>query len=162
MVTMKVKLQLGAIIVLIGFVFSLILSQNATPDMPPFFILKRLQEQVFLKTKTTPQSKVEYMSSILESRLSEIQNQVKNQSYNYILPSASRYSTLAGQITDLVVSNNLTKQAAETREQFLNHQKILDVIYVMYPKNTDNWEWKYIKDDYNYLTLYLDKLTKVQ
>lgn len=159
---MKAKIQLGAMIILVVLVVSLILSQNANPDMPPFFFLKRLQEKVFLKTKSTPQDKVEYMSGLLESRLSELQNQVNNKSYDYILSSALRYSTLAGQITDLIVANNLTDQVAETKNQFLSHKKALDTVYIIYPKNTDNVEWKYIQDDYNYLGLYLNKLAKVK
>lgn len=158
----KIRIQLGLIIVLAVIVLSLLLSLNATPDMLPFFALKRIQENVFLKTKSTPRDKVDYMSSILESRLQELKNQVENRSYGYILPSASRYSTLAGQITDLIVDNNLADQVEDIRNQFLLHRKILDEIYVIYPKNTDNVEYKYIQDDYNYLKLYLDKLEKVK
>ena len=44
-------------------------------------------------------------------------------------------------------------------QKFNNHQEVLQKIYVIYPKNTDNWEWKYIQDDINYLKLYLDKLS---
>lgn len=158
---MKTKIQLGTITILVVLAISLILSQSASPDTPPFFLLKRLQEKVFLKTKSTPQDQVDYMSSLLEVRLKELQNQVNNKSYGYILPSALRYSALAGQITDLIVANNLTDKVEETKNQFLSHKKVLDVIYVIYPKNTDNEEYKYIQDDYNYLGLYLDKLAKV-
>lgn len=159
---MKTKIQLGAIIILVVLVISLILSRSASPDTPPLFLLKRLQEKVFLKTKSTPQDQVDYMSSLLKVRLSELQNQVNNKSYGYILPSALRYSTLAGQITDLIVANNLINKVTEAKNQFLNHQKVLDNIYNIYPKNTDNEEYKYIQDDYNYLGLYLDKLAKVK
>lgn len=158
---MKVKIQLGAIIILIVLVISLILSQNANPDAPLLFLLKRIQEKAFLKIKSTPEDRVNYMGYLLELRLSELQGQVNNKSYGYILPSALRYAALAGQITDLIVANNLTDKAKETKNQFLNHQKALDAVYVIYPKNTENVEYKYIQDDYNYLGLYLDKLAKV-
>ncbi len=157
----KTRIQLALIIILSVFVISLLLSQTAGPDAPLLFGLKRIQEKAFLSMKSSPADKVDYMSSLLESRLSELQNQVNNQSYGYILPSASRYSAIAGQITDLVIDNNLTEKAESLKKQFLSHQKILDAIYVKYPKNTDNMEYKYIQDDYNYLGLYLDKLAKV-
>lgn len=154
----KAKIQLGAIIILSLLVISLLLSQRANPDADLMFTLKRVQEKAFLKTKTSPEAQVDYMSNMLESRLQELVNEVNSKNYGYVLPSASRYSTLAGQITDLIVGNNLTNKVEATRRQFLEHQKILDNLYVIYPKNTENVEYKYIQDDFNYLGLYLDKL----
>lgn len=156
--TSKIKIQLGLIAFLAIVALSLILSQTATPDFPPLFALKRVQEKAFFKLKSNPQDKLDYMRSLLDKRLGELDSQVKRQSYGYILPSASRYSTLAGQITEIILANNLQDQADLVKNQFTNHQKTLQQIYEIYPKNTDNWEWKYIQDDYNYLKLYLDKL----
>lgn len=159
---MKARIQLGLIIILVIFAISLLFSQKANPDIPPFFNLKRVQEKIFLKFNSAPQARVNLMSNMLNSRLEELQNVFKNKSYGYILPSASRYSTLAGQITDLVLANNLTVNAEVIKNQFLSHQKILDMLYIAYPKNTDNEEYKYIQDDFNYLGLYLDKLSKIK
>lgn len=156
------RAQLISIILLVVISASLLLSVNANPDMPPLFALKRVQEKVFLKFKSNPIDKVDFMSNLLDSRLSELQNVFDHKSYDYILPAASRYSTLAGQITDLVVANNLTGKVDGLKNQFLSHQKIIDAIYVAYPKNTENVEYKYIADDVNYLKLYLDKLEKVR
>lgn len=156
------RIQLGAMAILLFLAISLLLSQQANPDSGPFFQLKRAQEKVFLKTRLSTNSKVDYMSSLLESRLMEVSNVVNNESYTYLLPASLRYSTLAGQVTDLIVANNLTGKVEGIKNQFLSHQKILDALYVAYPKNTDNLEYKYIQDDYNYLKLYLDKLEKVK
>lgn len=158
----KIKIQLGLIALLIIAALSLILSQTANPDFPLLFALKRVQEKAFLSLKSNPQEKVDYMRSLLNTRLEELNSQVKRESYGYILPSASRYSTLAGEITDSIIGGGLEDQAASTIDQFTSHKKILNDIYVIYPKNTDNWEWKYIQDDYNYLSLYLDKLSKLK
>ena len=142
---------------------SLLLSLKANPDMPPFFALKRAQEKAFLRLKSNAESQVDYMSSLLNSRLEELQNVVNHKNYDYVLRSSLRYSTLAGQITDLIVANNLTDKVEGIKKQFLNHQKLLDELYVAYPKNIpDNVEWKYIQDDFNYLGLYLDQLEKVK
>lgn len=145
------------------FSISLLLSRYASPDIPPLFALKRIQEKVFLKLQSSPENQVKYMSSLLNIRLEELQNIVKNKSYDYVLKSSLRYSTLAGQITDLIIANNLTNQAGAIKEQFLSHRGFLDTLYVIYPKNIpDNVEWKYIQDDFNYLGLYLDKLSKIK
>lgn len=159
---MKARIQLGLIIILVLLAGSLLLSQSASPDSQLLFGLKRLQEKAFFKLKSTPGDKVDYMSNLLNVRLQELQSQVINKSYKYILPSATRYSALAGQITDLIIANNLTDKVGVIQAQFLTHQKILNDIYVIYPKNTENEEYKYIQDDFNYLNLYLDKLAQVK
>lgn len=156
--TLASKIKLGLIIILGLFGLSLLFSQKANPDAPLLFGLKRVQENEFLKLKSDPVSRVDYMSSLLDFRLQELKNIVNNQSYDYVLPAASRYSTLMGQITDLVVASNLKDKVDPLKAKFINHQAILDEIYFLYPKNTDNIEWKYIQDDINYLKIYLDKL----
>ncbi|MDD5147489.1 MAG: DUF5667 domain-containing protein [Candidatus Daviesbacteria bacterium] len=159
----KFRIQLGLIILLGIFVLSLLLSMGASPDMPPFFALKRVQENLFLKFKSNPGERVDYMSNLLNSRLEELQNVVKNKNYDYVLKASLRYSTLVGRITELIEANNLTDKVEAIKSQFLEHQKILDTLYVAYPKNIpDNVEWKYIQDDFNYLKLYLDQLKKVK
>ncbi len=159
----KYKIQLGLMVILAVIALSLLLSLNASPDMPPFFALKRVQEKVFLKLKSSAGGRIDYMSSLLDSRLAELQSVVKNKNYDYVLKASLRYSTLAGQITELVVGSNLSDKAEGIKTQFLNHQKLVDELYVAYPKNIrDNVEWKYIQDDFNYLRLYLDKLEKVK
>ena len=161
--SLQTKIQLGLIVVLIIFALSLILSQNANPSVPPLFALKRIQEKVYLKLKSNPEERLDYMIYLLNTRLDEMRVLVNLQSYNYILPTSLRYSTLAGQITDLIIANNLTDKVAFIKQTFMDHQKIVNDLYVIYPKNIpDNEEWKYIQDDYNYLKLYLDKLSNIK
>ncbi len=154
----KTKVKLGSIILLAVMALSLILSQSASQDSL-FWSLKRVQEKAYLRLKTNPKERLDYMSFLLNRRLEELDSQVRRQSYGYILPSASRYSSLAGQITDLIISNNMQDKVSAIQEQFNNHLKVLQDIYVIYPKNTDNEEYKYIEDDVNYLKIYLDKLS---
>lgn len=158
----KARIQIGLVIFLAVVTISLFLSLNANPDMPPFFALKRVQENVFFKFKSTPAQKVDYMSNLLQTRLEELQNIVKNKSYNHILNASLRYSTLAGRITEEIIANNLTDKKEAVKNMFTAHQKLLDDLYVAYPKNTDNLEYKYIQDDFNYLGLYLDKLSQAK
>lgn len=156
--TTKIKIQLTLVAVLILIAASLILSQTATPDFAPLFSLKRIQEKAFLSLKSNPQERLNYMRSLLDTRMDELDKQVRRQSYSQILSSASRYSTLAGEITDFVIKNNMEDQVLPVMEQFINHKKVLREIYIIYPKNTDNVEYKYIEDDINYLDIYIDKL----
>lgn len=161
--TTKIKLQLGAILVLAVFALSLILSQTASPDFPPLWGLKRIQEKVFLNFKSSPEQRIQYLSFLLDKRLDELSKVVKNKNYDHVLNASLRYSTTAGQITELIIANNLKESLDSTKQQFLTHQKALDDVYVLYPKNIpDNEEWKYIQDDINYLEIYLDKLSEVK
>lgn len=160
---MKYRIQLGLIIGLIIIVISLILSQNANPDLGPFWSLKRAQEKIYLNFRNSPQDKIDYMSGLLNVRLNEMNHLVNSKSYGYVLSASSRYSTLAGQITDLIIANNLKDRVPAITAQFIEHQAVLYDIYVIYPKNIpDNEDWKFIQDDINYLKIYLDKLSEVK
>lgn len=157
----KIKIQLGVIFVLAVLALSLILSQSASPDSVLFWGLKRVQEKVYLDLKSNPQEKIDYMSFLLDRRLEELESQVERQSYGQILPSASRYSSLAGEITEMIVVQNMTDKVEFITNQFKQHQPVLYDIYVLYPKNTDNVEYKYIEDDINYLKIYSDQLSNL-
>lgn len=158
----KTKIQLISIILLSILALSLLISQSANPAMSLFFNMKRVQEKAYMKFKTTPEARLDYMSVLLDNRLGELESLVKNKNYTFLLTSSLRYSTLAGQMTELVVSNNLKDKAVGTKAQFNNHKKILNDLYIAYPKNTDNLEYKYLEDDMNYLDLYLEKLNQVK
>lgn len=157
----KARISLAAILMLAIFALSLIVSQSITPDNKLLFGLKRIQEKVYLKLTGTD-NRLEYMRSLLDKRLIELDKMVKAESYCCILNAATRYSSLAGQITEIIESANMKDKAFSTIEQFQAHKKILQETYRIYPKNTDNFEYKYIEDDINYLDLYLDKLTKIK
>ncbi len=151
-------IKLGLIIILVIFTISLLASQNASPNFPPLFGLKRVQEKSFLSLQTSSEDKLDYMLGLQSNRLSELSTVVKNQNYEYVLGAASRYSSLAGEITDIVLTSHNDKKA-EVKKIFENHQKTLKELYQIYPKNTDNLEYKYIEDDINYLKIYMDKLS---
>ena len=133
----------------------------ADPSIAPLFALKRIQEKVFMKMKTTPTDRLEYMSLMLDSRLNELNSIVRGKNYDHVLYSSLRYSTLAGQMSEEVLTNNLNLRVDAVRKQFSDHLVILNDIYVFYPKNTSNLEYKYIEDDINYLKIYLDKLSAI-
>lgn len=159
----RTQVQLGVIAILIAFALSLILSQKASPNIPPLFTLKRVQEKIFLKLKSNPEKRLDYMLFLLDNRLEELGAVVRAKHYDYVLSSASRYSTLAGQITDFILANNLKDNVQNTKHTFEDHYKILVDLYVFYPKSDlENHEWKYIQDDYNYLKIYLNKLSSVK
>ena len=157
---MKARVQFGIIIILLVLSSSLILAQNANPDNP-LFSLKRAQESVFLTLKGNPRDKVDYMTHLLDVRLKEFESLTKAGGDHDMWSSSLRYSTFAGQITDLVIANNLSEMTGPIKKQFETQKTKLNELYVAFPKNTDNGEWKYILDAINYLNFNLDKLNKI-
>lgn len=156
------RIKLAAILISAIAALSLIFSQSATPDNKLLFGLKRVQENLYLDLKTNNEEKLDYMIYLLDRRLVELDRMVRNESYCCILNAALRYSTLAGQITENLETNNLKDKISSVIEQFKNHKKVLQETYIIYPKNMDNFEYKYIEDDINYLDIYIDKLNKLQ
>lgn len=159
---MNNRRKLYLIGILAVFAISLVLSQKADPSSAPFFYLKRAQEKAFLKLKASPKDKLEYMSFLLDNRLQELSGPIRAGNHNFVLPSSLRYSTLAGQITDLIIANNLKDEVDAIKTKFMDHKKALYDLYVLYPKNTEDTEYKYIEDDINYLKLYINKLSQIR
>ena len=154
------KIKLGIIAALAVLALSLIFSQKASPDSP-LFGLKRLQEKAFMKLKGSPIDRLNYMSTLLDYRLLELQAIINNKSFSYMWTTSLRYSTLVGQMTDLILTNNVGDKKDGIKKQFSEHKKVLNNLYVVYPKNTENIEYKYIEDDINYLKIYLEKLSNL-
>ncbi len=117
---MQYRIKFGLIIILLVLLVSLLASRNANPDSP-FFALKRVQEKVFLISKISPKQKIEYLSLLLDNRLQELSEPVRAGNHKFVLLSAQRYSATAGQITDLIISNNLKEYVEPMKTKFSNH-----------------------------------------
>lgn len=155
---MITKVKMGFIVILFILAVALFLSNNATPDYGVIYKLKRLQENVFLKIRTSPVKKVDYESLILDSRLSELKYLVENQKIGYLLTSSLRYSATAGKLTDIVKQNYVFDKIPMIQAKFEEHQEIIEDLVALCQEN-DNTECKYIQDDANYLKIYSDNLS---
>jgi|SRR3989344_7869276 len=147
------KLKQGLLIVLGSSIILLLLSPQANPDFPELYKVKRLQEKIFFTIQLSPSRKADYYLTLLSIRSQEIENLVKNRSYGYILSSSLRYSATAGMLTELIKQNNLSEHIAPTLKTFKTHQKLFESLVSGYPTE-ENESWKFIQDDFNYLTIY--------
>ena len=85
---------------LIIFIFSLLVimslvvlaSRSANPNNKPLYNVKRLYEKTQLSLKSTPVARLNYLYSLLDKRLAELNFIVENGESLYVLPTASRYS----------------------------------------------------------------------
>ncbi len=145
---------------LIIIIASLFLSSYSDPTIPYLFSLKRSQEKVFQKLQLSDEQKLNFNQNLLNARLLELQSIVNTKSYPLILQASLRYSTTAGDITNLIINSGFKDKISLMQVVFSNHQKVFQQLIDNYPKDY-NVEWKYLQDDFNYLKIYKDQLSKI-
>ncbi len=150
------RLKLGLIILLVILNVILLNLNKITPDTRFLYSFKRLNEKIYLSLKPSPGQRLDYLFILLEERRNELAYVVEKGNSHYVLKSAQRYSTTAGEITELILNNNLYDQAKVAQERFRTHLPLIAELITKYPKNDD--EIKFVKDDVNYLNIYLEKL----
>jgi hypothetical protein len=95
----------------------------------------------------------------LDERLSELVFIVEKGNSPYVLTTSLRYSTTAGQITELIMQNNLRDEARNAKKNFEKQLLVIKTLPQKYPK--DDQEIKYVIDDANYLEIYIGKLSSL-
>lgn len=132
----------------------------SNPGNEQLYKVKRFEEKLFLAAHFTPQQKADYYSLLLDRRLEELVLVADSKDSSHVWQTASRYSSTAGEATDLIVGNNLEDKAGALQEQFRSHQPKLQELLQRYPRVKDG-DWKFIEDDVNYLDLYIIRLSAV-
>ena len=139
----------------------LVTSRNTTPLSPTSFQIKRLQEKFFMKLKQSPQEKLEYYTFLLNERLNDLSVVAKDDDSSYILTTSLRYSTTAGQMTNLIKDNGLKNQIPNVLTLFQNHRESISTLVELYPKDFSE-DWKFLQDDINYLNIYSSILSQLK
>lgn len=142
---------------LLIFVLVLLNISVSNPASWPFYSLKRLYEKTQLSLKSNPEEKLNYQYNLLDNRLTELIFIAENQISSQVLTTSLRYSTTVGQITELIIKDNLKGEAQKAKEKFEAHLLIVKELSQTYPK--DDSEAKYIIDDVNYLQTYINLLS---
>ncbi len=154
------RLKLTLAIFLLVTALALILSNTATPNAEVLFNLKRFQEKNFLSLKSSPEEKVNYYFVLLERRLKEIEDLKNSEEKTHLSSASLRYSTTAGELTDYLFRNGLTKYKEVVLEKFQKDQERLKFLVDSFPRDQGD-EWKYIEDGINYLKVYSERLQKL-
>ncbi len=154
---MKRKIVIFLFSLLVIFILLILNISVAKPTSQLFYNLKRLYEKTQLNLKSTPKDKLSYQYELLDKRLVELLFIVNRGASSYVLTSSLRYSTTAGEITELIVNNNLKDESQLTRKKFETH--FLIVKDLSQKKSNIGDEAKYVTDDLNYLRIYIDKLS---
>ena len=152
------KIKLLIIGVLLILTVSLVFSDQALPNNVELFMVKRLQEKVFMAVKKSPIDKINYYNILLDKRLGEFVSLVENKEYDYFYTASLRYATTAGMFTQIIKTENFKNLDYQTRNKFKDHQQKIQNLYNSCLSQEDD-RCKYVQDAYNYLAIYLDQLS---
>jgi hypothetical protein len=153
--SLKIIFFVSAFIAIIILVFMNV--SVANPESSIFFNLKRLYEKTQLIVKVRPTDKLHYQYKLLDNRLAELSFIIDNKISSCVLSTSLRYSTTLGQITDLIIYNNMTYEVPIVTEKFDKQLIMIKNLINKYPK--DDSEFKYLVDDKNYLEIYINKFS---
>lgn len=157
------EVKLASIIFLSILAILLVVSNNANPNRIDYGF-KRAQEKVFLSLKLTPLQKIDYYDSLLSKRLKELEYLTNNKKTYLLWQSSLRYAATAGEVTEVIINNNLKDKANQFVEKFKQHQQAINDLLTNYPGDLDPTEEnsKFLTDAINYLDLYIEKLSQVK
>ncbi len=155
--------KLAAIIFLVVAAIILLASNGANPHRIDYGF-KRAQEKLFLTLKFSPEQKIDYYETLLNKRLGELEYLTYNKKTYILWSSSLRYAATAGEATNLIIQNNLVREANKFVVIFQNHQSQINDLLTNYPGDLDPTEnnSKFLEDAINSLTSYIDKLSQVK
>lgn len=119
-----------------------------------YYPIKRIWEKFLLIVSFPAKNKTNYEISLLETRLSELNNVVKNKELSELQQSSQRFSYHAGILVDHIISNNQDKQIIESK--FKSYIELLDQLRDKYPANSSFW--LLIQQDIDSLNILMNKL----
>lgn len=137
-------------------VWETISKETVNPDMSSQYLVKRLKEKVTLIFKFGVDSRIEYLSQLMDKRLSELAYIGENKDTANIEKTSSRYESTAGQLTDFVIEKG--RGTFELKSLFERHVPILENTREVY--SFESSEYRFIQNDINTLKILSDKLPK--
>ena len=154
-----------ALFMFILILFAVVMWYPTNNAYPPsnIFLLKRAREELIGLTKTNPSAKSDYLSFLLDTRMSELeslheQKQFEREKFVKIIATASKYTATAGKLTGLINEHELTDKVQPAKDQFSRHKEKLNELSLMYPSGHEGW--KFLSDAKNYLDAYESELGK--
>lgn len=119
----------------------------------------RLIEKIILFTKFNEQSKAEYMMSLLDKRLADLNFVVTKDRGNLIEEISSRYASFTGELGNYFLENNLKNKKLNLIKKFEIHKKVL--IKIQKPYSSDSPFRMLLQHDINTINIIRDKLERL-
>lgn len=108
---------------------------------------EKILEKVNLFFRFSKEAKVDYYDYLLEKRLAELSYAVKSNNNDLIEPTASRYSTYIGVMTQYMISSNVASKKDQIISTYARHEKILLELQSKF-EHDSGW-WLAIQNDIN-------------
>lgn len=119
-----------------------------------YYSFKRLWEKGMEKLQFSQQSRLNYLDSLLETKLSELNYVVENKLLSEVQGSSERFAYYAGILTEELIKGN--KDTVKVVKEFEQFSKFLEKLRDNYPANTSFW--MLVQHDINTLTILSERL----
>lgn len=126
------KREFLLIVLMLLFVFIvtfILMIRGSFPDNESIYKYKRAQEKFILDHKTESGSRADYYEELLDNRFKELNYLGKNNLGQYISTASSRYSTTLGELSELIVQNNLSDQRKKITQKLPEYKKQLKMVH---------------------------------
>ncbi|QQG47064.1 MAG: hypothetical protein HY044_02895 [Candidatus Woesebacteria bacterium] len=117
---------------------------------------EKIGEKITLFLKFSKTSKVDFYEYLAEKRLAEISYVIEANQIDSVEPTASRYSTYIGVLTNYVEANKVTSKKGDLVKMFERHSKILTNLQSKF-KHDSGW-WLAIQNDINNTKTFSEKI----
>lgn len=123
------------------------------------YALKRLKEKIYLTLLFySKDKKAGYYNKLVTRRLAELKYVVEQKDMANFENATTRYSTTVGMWVEYINQKNLVDQEEPASQLLVQHSPVVERLMEKYDPTTA--EWRFVKQDLDYLQIYIDKLQK--
>lgn len=132
--------------------------EKVNPSDGFYYGLKRFKEKLYLTFLFySKDKKIDYYRELVSRRLAELKYVVENKDMANFENATTRFFVAAGQLTDFLTKNGTADQKSEAVKFLSSHTLVLEGLRDTFG-DQEKAEWRFIQDDINYLTMYINQL----
>ena len=151
-----------ALVVLAFSFFAKVSADESEPTLKVDHIAttgQKIKEKLSLLFKFKKQAKADYYLYLSEKRLAELVYAVESNQLDLVEPTASRYTTYVGIMTDFILARNVFSHKEKTVLTLARHEEILRILQSKFEFES-GW-WIAITHGVNSAKLFREKLTSL-
>lgn len=131
--------------------------ENTNPIDGFGYVTKRLKEKVKLFFLSfSVESKENYYKELTEIRLAELKFVIDKNNMGNFEKATIRYSSTIGEWTEFILDEKLDERKRPAVEVMTTHLPVVEKLMTRYDGTTA--EWRFVKQDFDYLNIYISKL----
>jgi hypothetical protein len=119
--------------------------------------LTRFAENIrLLILSPMPSKKADFYEKLADKRLGELDRVVSGKDVANIETSSTRYFTTIGVLTEYINRKNMAGRRDRIAEKLIRHKMVIEELMPTF--NDTTAEWRFLKHDLDYLTIYVSQL----